>query len=349
ASGGVINLNGLKLRGSNNAGTILDRYTFTTDVLLAPGQYYLLANSGYNDVVPLPDAIYGTGITDDGGVAITLADNTIIDEVGLSTGSAFLEANPLPPLTSNIDQGYERNLGGASGNCQDTDDNSFDFFLVNPSLPQNLSSPPVYCPGLQTFTPTNTPLATDTPTPSPTSVPPLTVLINEIAWAGTLASSTDEWFELYNPTPFPVSLAGWTLAADDGSPNIPLSGIISPGGYFVVARFNAVFSDLTPNLTYSSGTFSNSGEILYLFDPNGNQIDTANLGGGSWYAGIASPVYATMERQGVVPDSPLAWSTYGGAVAVAHDRNGNDIKGTPGQANWITTVTVTPSPTRPPD
>lgn len=344
-TGGVVNLNGLKIRGSNNVAVVSDRYIFTTDVLLAPGQHFLLANTGYDDGVVAPDAAYSTGITDDGGVAITLADNTIIDAVGLSAGSAFLEANPLPPLTANIDQGYERNLGGASGNCQDTDDNFFNFSLVNPSLPQNISSPPVYCPGLQTFTPTNTPLTTDTPTPSATSVLPLSVIINEVAWAGTLASSTDEWFELYNPGSAPINLTGWTLTADDGNPSILLSGTIPAGGYFVVARFNAVFSDLTPNLTYSSGTFSNSGEILYLFDSNGNQIDTANLGGGSWPAGIASPVYATMERQGVVPDSALAWSTYGGTVPVAHDRNGNDIRGTPGQANWITTVTVTPSPT----
>lgn len=192
---------------------------------------------------------------------------------------------------------------------------------------------------------TETPSPTNTLPPTSTSASPLSVVINEVAWAGTAASSTDEWFELYNPGSTPINLAGWSLIADDGSPNVPLSGTIPAGGYFVVARFNAVFNDLMPDLTYSSGAFNNSGEILYLLDPNGNQVDTANLDGGSWPAGIGSPIYATMERQGTVPDSATAWSTYGGTVAVAHDRDGNDIRGTPGQANWITTVTITPSPT----
>jgi len=81
-----------------------------------------------------------------------------------------------------------------------------------------------------------------------------------------------------------------------------------------------------------------------LLDQNGNQVDIANLNGNPWFAGSASPNFATMERLGAMPDGPAAWATYAGTVPVANDRNGNPIKGTPGQANWITTVTVTPSP-----
>jgi len=347
-TGGTVNLNGLKIRGSNNAGSVSDRYVFTADVLLAPGQHYLIANSSYNDSVA-PDVTYGTGITDDGGVALTFSDNTIIDAVGLSAGSAFFEGTPLASLTTSTDQGYERRLGGVSGNCEDINDNSADFTLITTSAPQNSSSPLTFCTGINTFTPTNTSAGTDTPTPSPTNNVPLSVIINEVAWGGTIAASTDEWFELYNPGAAAINLNGWSLTSEDGNPSIPLSGTILPGDYFVVARYAAVFNDVTVDLTYSTGTFDNGGEVLYLLDSGGAQIDTANSDGGSWSAGTGGTgtyTYATMERLGVVVDGPAAWATYAGTVPIAHDRNGNGVRGTPGQGNWITTVTVTPSPTQ---
>jgi hypothetical protein len=48
-----------------------------------------------------------------------------------------------------------------------------------------------------------------------------------------------------------------------------------------------------------------------------------------------------MERSGMVVDSSSAWFTFAGTNVVAHDRNNNAIKGTPGQANWAITVTPT--------
>jgi len=206
-----------------------------------------------------------------------------------------------------------------------------------------------FCTGINTFTPTNTSAGTDTPTPSPTNNVPLSVIINEVAWGGTIAASTDEWFELYNPGAAAINLNGWSLTSEDGNPSIPLSGTILPGDYFVVARYAAVFNDVTVDLTYSTGTFDNGGEVLYLLDSGGAQIDTANSDGGSWSAGTGGTgtyTYATMERLGVVVDGPAAWATYAGTVPIAHDRNGNGVRGTPGQGNWITTVTVTPSPTQ---
>jgi hypothetical protein len=194
---------------------------------------------------------------------------------------------------------------------------------------------------------TATPTATDTGTPTPTGTAPAvrSVIINEVAWGGTQASSSDEWFELYNATGTNINLNGWHLTADDGSPDIALSGTITAADpYFVFARNPAVFNDLAPDKTYSGG-LGNNGETLYLLDPNGNQVDTANLDGGTWDAGTGSPTFASMERQGNVADTPTAWVTYGGTVPVAHDRANNPINGTPGQGNWALTITPTPTPT----
>jgi uncharacterized protein len=138
-------IGGWKIRGSNSSGTIGDRATINAAVVVPPGCYYLLTNSAtsggpYSGAVA-GDQTYATGVTDDGGIALTLADNTIVDQVGMSAGSAFKEGTPLANLgTSNLDRGYERKPGGINGNGIDTNDNANDFQLIAPSTPNNSGS-----------------------------------------------------------------------------------------------------------------------------------------------------------------------------------------------------------------
>ena len=137
-------IGGLKIRASNNAGTVSDRVTITAGSTLGSGCHYLVANSssgGYSGSVPA-DQTYGTGIADDGGIAITRSNGTtIIDAVGMSNGSAFKEGTPLTPLSVNVNQSYERKPGSTFGNGTDTNHNAADFIL-NPgtSNPQNSCS-----------------------------------------------------------------------------------------------------------------------------------------------------------------------------------------------------------------
>lgn len=137
-------IGGLKIRASNGTGTISDRVTITAGSTLGSGCHYLIANSasgGYSGSVPA-NQTYGTGITDDGGIAITRSNGTtIIDAVGMSNGSAFKEGTPLAPLSANVNQSYERKPGGAFGNGTDTNNNAADFILnAESSNPQNASS-----------------------------------------------------------------------------------------------------------------------------------------------------------------------------------------------------------------
>jgi len=178
----------------------------------------------------------------------------------------------------------------------------------------------------------------------------LSLLINEVAWAGTAASSSDEWIELYNPGSSPVILAGWILKTDDNSPTIALSGSIPAGGYFLLERTaDTTVSDITANLIYT-GELNNSNEILRLLDPGGNVIDTANSNGGAWPGN--STTLGSLERRGVIADSETAWITNTGAVRNGRDANNNPINGTPRQPNWALTITptasLTPSRTRTP-
>ena len=207
---------------------------------------------------------------------------------------------------------------------------------------------------------------THTPTPTPAGA--LSILINEVAWMGTLYSSNDEWIELYNPGATPINLLSWTLkSVTDTNTNIPLSGTIPAGGYFVIAANASVFdtdpvvncvvppaADLIPDLVYNL-SLNNEGEVLRLIDPSNAIVDTANSDGGAWPAGVAAPTYATMERRGVQSDGFFAWSTYSHPAnsstpapppfpnPVVCDHGDDLIKGTPRQANWGLSVTQTPT------
>ncbi len=170
------------------------------------------------------------------------------------------------------------------------------------------------------------------------------MFISEVAWSGTQASSADEWLELYNPNPFPVDLAGWRLVADDGSPNIALSGVIAPHGFFLLERTDdTTVVDIPADLIYT-GALGNGGETLRLLAPNGQTIDTANASGGPWPAGSTSP-RASMERHAWGPETDAAWHT--ATTFHGHDAQGNPIRGTPRQASGPA-ATPTPSPTLPP-
>jgi Lamin Tail Domain len=237
------------------------------------------------------------------------------------------------------------------------------------AAPQNAVNSSVTCPAA-TPTPTTVPAATTVPsatpdtTPAPpptptatplTSVPSLTVLINEVGWMGTAACYTDKWIELWNPGSISIDLTGWTLTGAPGtigpgtSGALSLSGTIPANGYYMIAQNPDVFQPafsfvlIDPNLNLSF-----FGEALYLVSPFPNVVDTANINGLRWPAGSSFPNYQSMERRGVVPDVPSAWITYDGPTGPTStnvkDGNGNYIHGTPGAQNWAFGLMITPSP-----
>jgi hypothetical protein len=198
---------------------------------------------------------------------------------------------------------------------------------------------------IATITPTLTQTRTFTPTITPTSSGIRSVIINEIAWAGTASGlADDEWIELYNPSGVAIDLTDWELRASDGTPTIILDGIIPAGGYFLLERDDdTVVSDIAANQIYT-GALSNSGEILSLVDTSNKVIDTANGNGGGWPRGSSS-TYGTMERIANTTDSDSAWVTNGGSPRNGKNANGGDIMGTPKNKN---TTGPTPTPSRTP-
>ena len=195
-----------------------------------------------------------------------------------------------------------------------------------------------------TETPTETPSPSTTTTPSDTpaatAYPPLSVLIHEVAWAGTLASASDEWIELYNNTAGPIDLTGWRLT-DGGPIDVPLSGLLPPFSFFLLERTNdSTIADIAADQVYT-GALNNDGETLHLFDPSGAQIDSANADGGPWPAGEAG-TRASMERLGG-DDRTGDWVTFSGIGGVGHDAVGQPIPGTPRTTNSAFAPTAVPT------
>jgi uncharacterized repeat protein (TIGR01451 family) len=162
----------------------------------------------------------------------------------------------------------------------------------------------------------------------------LDVVINEVAWMGTAASSTDEWIELYNTTDQDIDLAGWTLTSSDGTPTIHLAGTIPAHSYFLLERTDDnALSDVPADQVYT-GDLLLEGETLTLTDSGAAVIDTANAeNDGSWPAGSNNPDH-TMERiDPTAPDADANWCTNDGVIRTGLDADANPVNGTPGAQN----------------
>ncbi|MEX0651955.1 MAG: hypothetical protein WD509_00565 [Candidatus Paceibacterota bacterium] len=175
-------------------------------------------------------------------------------------------------------------------------------------------------------------------------------VINEVAWAGTQVSSTDEWIELYNRTSYTLDLSSIVLSASDGVPYAPLSGTVSSGGYYLIERTDDTPTNITANLiTVFSGIgsgsgLSDSGEVLSLIHSLGGTASTTldatpalSSCSGSWCGGVASTSPISMER--ISPDvlgtTALNWGSNNTYTKNGTDSSGGSINGTPKSKNSI--------------
>jgi Ca2+-binding RTX toxin-like protein len=167
------------------------------------------------------------------------------------------------------------------------------------------------------------------------SIPFLSMVINEIAWMGTQANADHEWIELYNPTGSAIDLTGWILT-DGNDINIALSGTIAAGGYFLLERGdNTTVSNITADQIYT-GALVNTGETLTLRANDGRVIDIVNEDGGAWAAGANSGATGrfTMERiNPTIAGIDSNWRTNDGLTRNGTDATENPIYGTPKSAN----------------
>jgi len=164
------------------------------------------------------------------------------------------------------------------------------------------------------------------------------VIINEIAWMGTTTSANDEWIELYNNSGNPINFDGWLVKAEDGVPEIKLSGAISARNFYLMERTDDnSAANIAADFIYK-GALGNSGENLKLYDNFGSLIDEVNCGSG-WLAGIGKPEYKTMEKNNT------GWQTSENAGGTPKSQNSaGAIKIKENPNNQIPMTDQTPSP-----
>src|SRR6185436_16559500 len=232
ATNAAIDIGGWKINRSNGSGTINTQLTINAGTMIPAHGHFLATNNaagGYSGSVAANQS-YATGITDDGGIAILNPSSVVIDQVGMSAGSAYKEGTVLSQLTTNVNRSHERKPGDGSGSSTDTDNNGADFQLISPSDPQNLASAPT--PGVVNQAITTTcpsPLSTTEGTATSTSVsatdPDGTVV------SATITSAAVPGITLINFTP--AAATGGTATA-----TLNVSNATAQGSYNVVIQYS---------------------------------------------------------------------------------------------------------------
>lgn len=271
-SDATVNMSGFKLRASNGSGSSTTRLTVNAGTLIPAHSHFLATNSGGYSGTVIGDQNYSSGITNDGGLALTLADDTVIDQVGLSVGSSYKEGMHLAPLPSDANQSYERKPGGLNGSTVDTDDNFNDFALLTPADPQNLSSSPTPSES-PTASPTPSPTPTLTPSPTPTPLSPQVVISQVFGGGGNSgAPYRNDFIELFNRGQSPVDLSGWSVQYSGATSSTwavtnlaPL--MLAPGQYYLVQEASAGANGSalpTPDSLGTTGMAATAGKVALV-------------------------------------------------------------------------------------
>jgi len=159
------------------------------------------------------------------------------------------------------------------------------------------------------------------------------VVINEIAWAGSADSSTDEWIELYNNSNQAVDLSNWHIVDDNGDQDYKiLSGTVAAKSYFLIEDHESTVANISSDAIIDL-SLANGGDSLQLQDSANQVIDTVNGSGGAWYAGSAT-THGTMERIDPASSADVAanWAISVGGTG-AKSSGGTVILGTPKAVN----------------
>ena len=141
------------------------------------------------------------------------------------------------------------------------------------------------------------------------------IIITEVLYDAPDSDTTEEWFELFNPTDSAIDLTGWSI--DDNFDTLSLSGSIPAKGYFVVARDTAAFNSLygfDPDLGggWGSVALNNNGDFLTLYDNLSSEIDFVAWENAVSGWSVSSSDGTTIRRKYVVDtDTVVDWENSG--------------------------------------
>jgi len=163
------------------------------------------------------------------------------------------------------------------------------------------------------------------------------ILINEIAWAGTLTSAYDEYIELINKTNRDIYMDFWSIenAAGSGT-SLYFSGRINAGKVFLIANYSSESDksalSAVPDVVDAALSISNStfGPFI-LKNKNGIIMDSQGDGGTYPYGKNDKDLKASMSRYTWSSDhewTPQSWYTESTSLNLK-----DGTFGTPGEIN----------------
>ncbi len=157
---------------------------------------------------------------------------------------------------------------------------------------------------------------------APVAAQPGPVVISELMWSGSTASTADEWIELYNPSDAAIDLAGWALTyrrGDEDKVMFVLDAAVIPAGQtFLIANYAANHKNsllaVEPQRVDSAVSLPNTKLLLHLYDGDpqagGQLIDMADDGRGAPFAGDSASKSAMVRIAFDQPgDQPESWAT----------------------------------------
>jgi predicted extracellular nuclease len=274
----ILDLSGLHLQyESSTCAAWSDRHVVPNATRLSPGQFYLVASSGYVSPAsgPAPDgALGGSGFADNGLLRIADAAGTEIDRVAFGTGlSCSGEGGTVAPNNGTSANGASVvRAPGSYTNAtpaQDTDNNRADFALLPARAPRNATAPAQPSKGIIR------PAAGE-------------LIITQFATRGSLSAS-DEFVELYNNSTKNLTLDGVKLQYETSSCSswsdrhtIPAGTTLAPGKFYLAVNpsgYATPASGPTADGNLTTSGFSDNG-LLRVVSNTSAQLDLVAYGTG---------------------------------------------------------------------
>ena len=172
------------------------------------------------------------------------------------------------------------------------------------------------------------------------------VIINELNWAGSSASTADEWIELKNLTGAAIDISNWRIegaATSGGTLTIPAGSVIPAQGFFLIANFAATSSSSTlnvaPDWVTTSVSLRNSNVFYRMTDETGKHIDEADDGSGAPLAGD-NTTKASMERNRYVGGGTVAGGWHNSYQFVNFDSGVSQLGSPKAENNALPTVAI---------
>ena len=149
-----------------------------------------------------------------------------------------------------------------------------------------------------------------------------------------------DWVELFNPTNENIDIGNWVFKdkVNDHNFTIPADQVMSPGMYLVLCRDTLEFKDNFPSVINFTGDLgfglSGGGELIRLFDSNGNLVDEVTYDDADPWPAEADGAGPTLELIHPFLDNGLGqnWSAsdiYGGTPGIINSvysaENSNSI------------------------